>query len=285
MNSMTGFGVGRGKAGGSHIVIEARSVNHRFCEVNLRFPGRFAGLEPEVTKRVRQHFSRGKFDLYLREESRDLGQREVALARRTHHLLKQIRKELSLRSDITLSDLLAFRGILFSQRPEEGPEKIRRPLLKLVDLALSGVRRMREREGKSLRDWFEARVKRLLVLLASIEKNASRRGPEYRQRLDRKMKGMVGEMDEARLAQEAAMMAERADVTEEIVRLRSHLQELRRYMTLREPAGRKLDFLAQEMGREINTIGSKSQGIRLAHQVVEFKAELERIREQVQNVE
>lgn len=284
MNSMTGFGVGRGKVGGSRIVIEARSVNHRFCEVNLRFPGRFSSLESEVMKRIRQQFARGKFDLHLREESKDLHEREIALARRTHHLLKQIRKELSLRSDITLSDLVAFRGILFSERPEEDLEKSRRSLLRLIDAALSGVLKMREREGKVLQGWFKGRVKRLLALLASIGKNASLRGSEYRKRLDRKMRRM-GEMDEARMAQEAAMMAERADVTEEIVRLQSHLQEFRRFLTLREPAGRKFDFLAQEMGREINTIGSKSQGVRLAHQVIEFKAELERIREQVQNVE
>ena len=287
MNSMTGFGVARGKVGSVPIVVETRSVNHRFCEVNLRFPGRWASLEPEVVRRVRQNFARGKIELFLREESRDQGEQEIELVRKAHRLLRRIQRELSLKGEPSLTDLLTFRGVLFSQRPhQEGveSESLRHSLLKLVEGALAGVQKMRGREGTTLQKWFLQRLKMLRRLLSSIEKNSLRRGPDYRRRLEGRLQGM-GKMDEERLVQEAAMMAGRADVTEEIVRLRSHLKECGRFLHLKETIGRKLDFLAQEMGREINTIGSKVQGVRIAHQVIEFKAELERIREQVQNVE
>lgn len=272
MNSMTGFGTARGKVGRSHVVIEARSVNHRFSEVSLRFPGRFAAFEPEVARRVRQLFSRGKFDLFLREESTDREGMEIALARKTHRLLLRIRKELSLKSEITLSDLLSFRGILFSHRDsqdETGASRV--SLLKLVGGALSGLRQMREREGKRLQHWFEGRLKRLQHLLTSIERESRRLRADRQRQLEQRFPEEVS--------------SERSDVTEEIVRLRSHLKEFRRFLHRREPMGRKFDFLAQEMGREINTIGSKALGVRLTRDVVEFKGELERIKEQIQNIE
>ncbi|MBI3541044.1 MAG: DUF1732 domain-containing protein [Deltaproteobacteria bacterium] len=229
MHSMTGFGVARGKVGRAHIVIEARSVNHRFCEVSLRFPGRFASLEPEVVRRVRERFSRGKFDLFLREEAVGREEEELLLAKRSHHLLQRIQKE----------------------------------------LGLSG---------------FVKEQKKLLRLLTQIEKHSSSRGHEYRLRLKKRMR-MTGPVDEQRITQEAAIAAERADVTEETVRLRSHLEEFERLFRLKEPVGRKFDFLVQEMGREVNTIGSKAQGVRVTHEVIEFKSELERTREQIQNIE
>lgn len=284
MKSMTGFGIARGKVGSSDILIEARSVNHRFCEVSPRFPGRFASLEPEVTRRVRQRFARGKFDLFLREEIIERDREEIALARKSHHVLKKIQKELGLKGEASLSDVLNFREILFFHTSHDEVEKMYPALMRLVETALTGLERMREREGSRLQKWFEGRAKRLLTLLAAIEGNALKAGKSYRQRLEKRMKNS-GNIDKQRLIQESAMMAERADVMEEIVRLRSHMKEFGRFIREKESVGRKIDFLAQEMGREINTIGSKSQGVRIAHQVVEFKSELERIKEQIQNVE
>jgi uncharacterized protein (TIGR00255 family) len=281
---MTGFGVARGKVGNAHFLVEARSVNHRFCEVNLRFPGRFASLEPEVTRLIRQSFSRGKFDLFLREEAIAKEREEVLLAKRAYQILKKIRREIGLQGVISFSDLLAFRQFFFAHANQDDIERIRRPLLALVGRALDGLSAMREREGRRLERWLDQRAKRLVRLLASIEKQALRRGKDYRRRLEEKMRG-VGTVEEERLMREVALVAEKADVTEEIVRLRSHLKEFERGLRGKGPVGRKFDFLAQEMGREINTIGSKAQGVRLAHEVIEFKSELERVREQIQNIE
>lgn len=282
MYSMTGFGVARGKIGVFDILVEARSVNHRFCEVNPRFPGRFAGLEPEVTRRVRQKFSRGKFDIFLREEAIESDEEEIDLAKKSYRILKKIQDILDLQGEVQLGDVLAFREIF---RPShDDVEKLHPPLLKLIDQAMEGLQQMREREGARLVRWFAGRAKRLIQILNMIERDAVQVGKVYRQRLEKRLRGS-GTIDEQRLIQETALIAERADVTEEIVRLGSHLKEFGRYIGQKEPVGRKIDFLAQEMGREINTIGSKCQGVRITHQVIEFKSELERIKEQIQNVE
>lgn len=281
---MTGFGVAQGKVGRFRLVVEARSVNHRFCEVSFRSPGRFAIFEPEVVRRVRERFARGKLELFLREESVDREQAEIELAKRSYHVLKRIQKELGMSGPVTISDVLTCREIFFAHAGQEDVETLRKPFLDLLDRALSGLKTMRMREGGRLQKWFEDRARHLLKLLHLVEREALKRGDTYRKKLEERFKG-AGTMEESRVLQEAAIMAERADVTEEIVRLRSHLQEFQRFTRQVEPIGRKFDFLAQEMGREINTIGSKSQGVKLAHQVIEFKSELERIREQIQNVE
>ncbi|HSA59821.1 MAG TPA: YicC/YloC family endoribonuclease [bacterium] len=284
MYSMTGFGVAQGKVGRFRLVVEARSVNHRFCEVSFRSPGRFAIFDPEVARRVRERFARGKFELFLREESVDREQAEIELAKRSYRVLKRLQKEVGISGPVSISDILTCRGILFAHAGSEDIEALRKPLMALVDRALDSLRTMRSREGLRLRKWFEGRARHLFKLLQVIEKEALKRGDSYRRKLEERYKG-PGTMEEGRVLQETAIMAERADVTEEIVRLRSHLHEFERFTRLSEPIGRKFDFLAQEMGREINTIGSKSQGVKLAHQVIEFKSELERIREQIQNVE
>lgn len=285
MHSMTGFGVAQGKVGRFRLVVEARSVNHRFCEVGFRSPGRFAIFEPEAARRVRERFARGKFELFLREESVEREQTEIALAKRAHGVLKRIQKELGLLGPITMADILKSREVFFAHSgQQEDIDALRKPFGELLDRALDGLKTMRSREGDRLGRWFTGRAKHMLRLLKVIEKEALKRGDNYRKKLEGRYKGQAA-MEEGRVLQEAAIMAERADVTEEIVRLRSHLHEFERFLSLKEPIGRKFDFLAQEMGREINTIGSKSQGVKLAHQVIEFKSELERVREQIQNVE
>jgi len=281
---MTGFGIARGKIGRSHIVVEARSVNHRYCEVNLRCPTRFAILEAELMRRIRERFSRGKFDLFIKEEGTDREAAEVELAKRTYRVLKRIHAELKLKGDITASDVVKSREIFFAHNAHEDSESMRKPILQLFEKAFDGLERMRASEGNSLHRWLQTRLQGLTRLLSSIEKAALKRSGEYRHRLESKWKA-TGLIEEQRVLQESAVMAERADVTEEVVRLRSHLKEFDRYAKQSQAMGRKFDFLAQEMGREINTIGSKSQGVRISHQVIEFKSELERIREQIQNVE
>ncbi len=284
MKSMTGFGVARGKVGRSRLLVEARSVNHRFCEVTVRFPGRFSRFEPEASQLVRETFARGKFDLFLREESTDREDREVVLARRAAQVLRRIQKELGLQGPLSLAEILAGREVLSSTDLDEPSDRLRPSMLGLVRRSLDNLDKMRVREGGRIRRWLSLKARRLERLLRTIKKHSARRGADYRKRIERKWKS-IGPIEEGRLLQEAALMQERADVTEEIVRLGSHLKEFERFLGHRESVGRKFDFLTQEMGREINTIGSKSQGVQIARQVIEFKSELERIKEQVQNIE
>jgi uncharacterized protein (TIGR00255 family) len=179
---------------------------------------------------------------------------------------------------------LTCRDVFFSHNSLDDTETMRRPILQLFDRAFDGLTKMREREGVGVFRWLQTRLRFLTRLLEVIERESVKRGDQYRRRLEAKWKS-VGVIEEKRVLQESALMAERADVTEEVVRLRSHVKEFDRQTHQKQPVGRKFDFLAQEMGREINTIGSKSQGVRIAHQVIEFKSELEKIREQIQNVE
>ena len=285
---MTGFGVARGKVGASSVVVEVRSVNHRYCEVNFRIPGKLASLEPEISRRIRKKFARGKIDLFLREESVSKEEEEILLAKKAYASLQRLQKVLNIPGEITLSDFLTFRYHFLSSsgHPQGKPtgEGDLRPLWDLIESALEGLESMREGEGARLQKWFFQRMKKLHRLLKSIEGHGLRKTKDYKARLKKKFDGVVP-LEDQRLTQEAALMADRTDVTEEVVRLKSHLKELEKFVGEKGAVGRKLDFLVQEMGREINTIGSKSQGIRISHDVIEFKSELERVREQIQNIE
>ncbi|MBI2981832.1 MAG: YicC family protein [Deltaproteobacteria bacterium] len=277
MHSMTGHGSSRGKVGFSHIKVEIRSVNHRFLETSVRLPGRLALLEQEVAGAIRKRFSRGKFDVFIKEETADRDRMEKEMAKRCYQLLLQIQKELGLQGKIGLSEILTFRT-LYTQQPlsQEDQGDLRRKLSTVVGQALIGLERMRVREGKNLVRWFHGRLVHLTGLVRQLEKDAHRTQQEQEKRLADRMNLAVGE---------AASIAQRSDVTEEIVRLRSHLHQFEETLRSKEPVGRKLDFLAQEILREINTIGSKIQGAAAIHRVIAFKAEVEKIREQIQNVE
>lgn len=279
---MTGFGSSRGRAGEVELFVEARSVNHRYLEVNCRFPHRFASWEGEVTKLVRQLFQRGKFDLFVREGAKE--NQEVALARESYRILAQIRKTLRLKQEISIGDLLDFREIYYSRYARDHLDKLKGPFLVLMRGSLKKLDQMRHREGGHLGKWFRSRLTHLHRLLNSIEREMKLTVAHHKQKAEQKMKALGVEGQE-RFVQEAGILSDKGDVTEEIVRLRSHMKEFLRVVQSAGTIGRKLDFLAQEMGREINTIGSKSQGVRLTHQVVDFKSELEKIREQVQNIE
>ncbi len=281
MKSMTGFGRAKGKAGSVHFSVEARSVNHRFLEVNVRLPGRLAFLEPEVAKRVRERFQRGKFDVFIRDEVVDRERREIDLMKKTHSILQKIRKELKIREEVTLSHVLSARGSLIPSSEGAQTEPLRAPLLKTVAQALDGLDRMRSSEGGRLQNWFVRSLRRMETLVKTVDQTSRHRGDTYRKRLKKKWSALGPD----RVLQESAMMQERADVTEEIVRFRSHIQEFKKWVASSASNGRKLDFLAQEMGREINTIGSKSQEVRISRSVIELKSDLEKVREQVQNVE
>lgn len=249
----------------------------------MRFPGKYASLEGDIQRKIRELFSRGKFDLFLKEEVATRDNAELDQAKKAYQILKKIKSELGLSGQISLSDLLTYRQMTGGTSVREDIDTLRAPLLDLVSKALLQLKTMREREGLRLKKWFGVELKKLKSLIKYVESHSKQHGHDRRKKVAERLQR--ANMPEDRAIQEAAIAAEKADVTEEIVRLQSHLKEFEKYLQEKSPVGRKFDFLIQEMGREINTIGSKSFGVQISHRVIEFKSELEKVREQIQNVE
>ncbi|MBI2501573.1 MAG: YicC family protein [Deltaproteobacteria bacterium] len=283
---MTGYGSSRGAAGEAVYSVEVKSVNHRFCEVSIRLPGKIALLEQDIIERVKRRFQRGKIDLYIKEEIVSRERSAFEALKRSYRLLKRFQKELHLNGPIQVADLVAFYGQTssFSSGGGEETARLRVPLGRVVDEALGRLRKMRKREGEHLRKWFSAKLLVLRRSLSAIEKEAGFNQHRHRMKVAQRLKDITTLPDE-KIAEGAAIAANRADVTEEIVRLESHLAQFQSALRSSGVKGRRLDFLMQEMGREINTLGSKVVGPKLIHRVIDFKTELERIKEQVQNVE
>ncbi len=290
IRSMTGFGAGHGAAGGEELDVEIRSVNHKFCEVKVRLPRELAALEIEIAKAVKERLARGGVEVAVRRPGPGAGlapRVDVALAESYARAFHEIQARLGLPGAVTLADVLAADGVVRLEERSVSPEAAREALRRALGAALDALSEMRAREGEALArdlaarlDLIEASVARVEILVPQVVEHHRARLAERVLELTR---GIA--LDPARLAQEVALLADRTDVTEEMTRLRSHLAQARALLGLAEPAGRKLDFLVQEMHREVNTIGSKAQSAEIAAIVVAMKAEVERMREQVQNVE
>lgn len=289
IRSMTGFGAGRSAVAGEEIDAEARSVNHKFCEVKVRVPRELTSLELEVARIVKERLARGGVEVTLRRGGRSAVAPRVdtALAAEYARAFRDIQAHLGLAGGVALSDVLAAEGVVrLEERPVDA-EAVRGAVLAAVDQALGALLAMRAREGDALARDLEGRLAQVEALVARVEQLVPGSVDHYRTRLHERIEEVARgvAIDPARLAQEVALFADRTDVTEEITRLRSHLAQTRGLLAGAEPAGRKMDFLVQEMHREVNTIGSKSQSAEIAALVVTLKAEIERMREQVQNVE
>jgi len=291
IRSMTGFGAGRGEAGGEAVSVELRSVNAKFCEVKPRLPRELAALELELVKTIKGRIHRGVIDAFVRREAG--GERgttpraDLALAAGYAKALRELKDSLGLAGEPTVQDLAAMEGVISLGESAPDLESAAAALQRALAAALDALDVMRRREGEAL-------ARDLAARLDAIEKSAgdlSRQAPLQVQAARERLTARIAELtrgmplDPARLAQEVALFADRTDVSEELTRLGSHLGQARGLIRSDAPAGRKLEFLVQEMNREINTIGSKSQDAGISAAVVELKAELERIREQVQNVE
>ncbi|GEJ56329.1 YicC/YloC family endoribonuclease [Anaeromyxobacter diazotrophicus] len=289
IRSMTGFGAGRAAVAGEEIDAEARSVNHKFCEVKVRVPRELASLELEVARLVKERLARGGVEVTLRRAGRSAVAPRVdpVLAAEYARAFRDIQAHLGLAGGVALSDVLAAEGVVrLEERPVDA-EAARGAVLAAVDQALGALLAMRAREGDALARDLEGRLAQVEALVARVEQLVPGSVEHYRARLQERIQEVARgvAVDPARLAQEVALFADRTDVTEEITRLRSHLAQTRGLLAGAEPAGRKMDFLVQEMHREVNTVGSKSQSAEVAALVVTLKAEIERMREQVQNVE
>ena len=290
IRSMTGFGAGRGAAGGEELEVEVRSVNHKFCEVKVRIPRELAALEIEIAKHVKDRLARGGVDVGVRRASGtgSLAPRvDVALAESYARAFAEIQARLGLPGPPTLADVLAAEGVVRLDERQLDLDAAREAARRGLSAALDALIAMRAREGEALARDLAGRLGTVEAFAARVAGLAPQTVEHYRTRLAERIAELTRgvPLDPARLAQEVALFADRTDVAEEMTRLASHVAQARALLRSAEPAGRKLDFLVQEMHREVNTIGSKSQSAEIAACVVELKAEIERMREQVQNVE
>jgi len=291
IRSMTGFGAGRGEAGGEAVSVELRSVNGKFCEVKPRVPRELAALEPELVKTIRARVSRGVIDAYVRREpggARGSAPRaDLALAAAYAKAFRDLKESLGLAGEPSVHDLVAMEGVISIGDTAPDPQAAASALQQALSAAIDALDQMRRREGEALARDLTARLEAIERGAREVARLAPLQVDAVRERLAARIAELTRgvSLDPSRLAQEVAVFADRTDVTEELTRLASHLAQARGLITSQAPAGRKLEFLVQELNREINTIGSKSQHAGIAGTVVELKAELERIREQVQNVE
>ena len=290
IRSMTGFGAGRAAQADEEVDVEARSVNHKFCEVKVRVPRELAALEVEIARTVKERLARGGVDVTVRRapgRGTLAAKVDVALAAEYARAFRELRDRLGLPGDVALQDVLSADGVVsLGERPAD-VDAARTATSAAVAQALEALLAMRAREGEALARDLAARLATVEALVAKVEVLAPQSIEHYRARLHERITEVARGFspDPARLAQEVAIFADRMDVAEEITRLRSHVAQTRALVAADEPAGRKMEFLVQEMHREANTIGSKSQSADIANVVVGLKAEIERMREQVQNVE
>lgn len=290
MHSMTGFGRGSARAGETSFTVEIRTLNHRFVEWIIHLPRELGEWEERLRRRLGQALARGRVELWLTvsgptwPKAVRLDQR---LAAQYHRAAQDLAEALQVEAGVTPGLLLTLPEVVQVEEERVDPEAWWPACAAALEEALAQVLAMRRREGEALAADLKERVQRLRGLTAALAEEAGEVPRLYRDRLKERlaMLGVEGSLDELRLAQEVALLADRADITEELVRLASHWDQMEEILAAAEPVGRRLEFLLQEANREVNTIGAKAQGLSLSRLVVESKAELEKIREQVQNIE
>lgn len=291
IKSMTGYGSASGSAQGFNISVELKSVNNRFLDTSVRMPRSFMFAEDAVKSAVQRHISRGKVDVFVTVDS--AGTDEVcvkvneALLKGYITAVRHIAEEYGLSDDISAMSAARFPEVLTVEKADIDAEAVAAAIGEITELALVDFDKMRLREGEKLRDDVLSRLETIDALVSAVERSAPETVKAYRSRLEQKMQEVLGTagIDESRILAEAAIFADHIAVDEETVRLRSHMSQLRQMIEGSSPTGRKIDFLVQEFNREANTIGSKCQNSDIAHTVVELKSEIEKIREQIQNIE
>ena len=291
IKSMTGYGSAKGQTGGLEITVELKSVNNRYLDTSVRLPRSFLFAEDAVKSAVQAHISRGKVDVFV---SIDTSLADDMTVKVNEPLLKgyieairHISEEYLLANDLTALSVSRFPDVLSVEKKDLDAEAISAALCEVTERALCDFDAMRLREGEKLRDDVLSRLETIDALVSTVERESPKTVAEYRSRLEQKMAEVLGTagIDESRILAEAALFADHIAVDEETVRLRSHMAQLRTMINGNSPTGRKIDFLIQEFNREANTIGSKCQNSDIAHVVVDLKSEIEKIREQIQNIE
>jgi uncharacterized protein (TIGR00255 family) len=287
---MTGYGAASVRAGELRVTVELSSVNRKQLDVVFRLPPQLAALESRIQKIIQEQISRGRISGTVLLEAANGGamiQIDHARAEETVKQLRRTAKKLNLADDLNASVLLQVPGLLKMQSGEQTPEEFFPCLEKALTAALKKLNAMRLGEGKALEADFLVRLKLLEQMLTAIQARAPQIAANYRKKLFDGLEsaGLKNVATDERIIREIALFGEKSDIAEEITRMESHIAQFKKILRGGEPAGRPLDFLAQEFFREINTIGSKANDLKITEQVVAFKTELERIREQIQNVE
>lgn len=291
LKSMTGYGRCQDIVAGKDITVEIKAVNHRYFEFSARVSRGYTFLEDKLKFYVQSRVSRGKVDVLVTINSVDDGAVEVELNRQLAQsyiaALRQLSSEFGLRDDISVSSVARYPDLFAVKKAQLDEDEVWNAVSDVAGRAVDRFISMREAEGKSMLNDVESRLQTILGSVEEVEKRSPETLAAYTERLRTRIEELLGDakVDEQRLLTECAIFADRVAVDEETVRLRSHIEQFRRIVESEEPVGRKLDFIVQEMNREANTIGSKAQNTSVAHTVVEIKAELEKIREQIQNIE
>ncbi|GFO55510.1 hypothetical protein GMSM_25170 [Geomonas sp. Red276] len=291
IKSMTGYGKGEAAYAGGRITVEVRCVNHRYGEITIKLPRALMQFENELKKRVAERLSRGKIEVFIQVEggtSLGMPTANLPLARAYYKAFGSIREALGMAEEVKLALIAGQRDVItVASESDAELTEIPEELTAAMSDALGRVDAMRTFEGESLMADFVKRRETLRQLIAQVAERAPSVVSEYAAKLRERVALLCSDnnVPEDRLALEVAVLADKCDITEELVRLESHLRQFDETLEKSEPVGRKLDFLLQEINREVNTIGSKANDAKIAASVVELKAELEKIREQVQNIE
>ena len=291
IKSMTGYGRAVETVNGREFTVEVRSVNNRYLDCTVKMPRSLSFAEEAVKQAVKQAVSRGKVDVFITVRSENTDDTKISLNATVVEgylaAMRQLVTEYGVKDDISVSTLSRMNDVFTVEKPEVDEDQLKADLLNVVGKALESYNAMRSVEGQALDADLRSRGETILELVSQVEAGNGQTVIDYRTRLYNKLKEVLANtnIDESRILTEAAIFADKVAVDEETVRLRSHLQQMNTMLTAGGAMGRKLDFLLQEMNREANTIGSKCTDVNLARIVVDIKAELEKIREQTQNIE
>lgn len=291
IKSMTGYGVSEQIISGKKISVELKSVNHRYSDINIRAPRSYGYMEEEIRSVLSKHIARGKVDVYVNIEDIDGENTKILInkpiAKGYYDALAEIRDEFEIEDKINIATLSRFSDIFKVEKAEEDNEEIIKAVGAVAEEACKAFSAMRVNEGARLWEDITGQLDEIDKQVLNIEEHAPSIVKEYTERLEARMKEILGNvpLDENRILNEVAIFSDRVNVNEEIIRLKSHITQMRSLLQMSEPVGRKMDFLVQEMNREINTIGSKANDLKVAKTVIDVKSSIEKMREQIQNVE
>lgn len=292
IRSMTSFGRSSSEEGEKRVfTVEMKSVNSRYLDINIRMPKTLISLEEEIRKMISNSLNRGKVDVFINLKNYNDGSGipkvDINLAQGYLECLKEIETKLGVKNDVSVMQIARFPEVITVVEEEDKIEEVWKELKPLISDSLDMMVSMREVEGNKLKEDILSKVSVIEELVSKVEEFADTIPKAFKVKLEERVKELLGnvDIDESRIAMEVCMLADKATVDEEIIRLRSHINQVRETLNLNDPIGRKLDFIVQEMNRETNTIGSKSSDIQMTNIVIDIKNILEKIREQVQNIE
>ena len=292
LTSMTGFGRGEVQGEGKQFNIELKSINHRYMDINIRLPRIFTYLEDNIRQVIKRYIKRGRIEVFINYKNLDGKDIQVTadipLIQQYINALDEIHDTFKVEKNIDVTTIAKLPDVFKVDKKEEDEEKVWTLLEKALIIALEDLVKMRETEGNKLREDLVKRIEIIGDLMDKVEQKSPKVVLEYKERLKKRIKDIMDEgidIDEEKIAMEVALFADKSNITEEIIRFNSHIIQFKSSIMEDDAIGRKLDFIIQEMNREVNTIGSKSNDLVISNLVVEIKSELEKIREQVQNIE